>query len=270
MILQEAKAVDLAVDDASVAAAEREAAEAGQAAVLLERAAVDGDKGAGPAALAEVRVVAEVAAKRAARMRERAAAARAANRLLALEAVAGDVTALAQAAAGDGPIAKAITRIAGAAAELAALCAGHDEAVQALMDRAAALGAEPAGPAGPRATSAHVAPVRRSVAGTAGLQSGRTLVRLITSRRAEQAAVLAAQGQPEQALAGLNAAWQQAGHQRADHYYRTPAGHIITGQDPVPAAIAGQLRNGQLAELDAAAITAYLDGRLDGHQPAAS
>ncbi|HEY1320384.1 MAG TPA: hypothetical protein VGF32_09060 [Streptosporangiaceae bacterium] len=272
MRLDEAKATDLGVGDEAVAQAEQEAAEAAELAGQLEVQALDDSK-LTPAQLVEQREMAALAQRRAERTRERAEAARAAQRVLALGQVHEDVTAYAAAAAGKrGTIEAAALKVAAAAAELQRVCAEHDAAVTGFVGRAAALDVEPAVPSGPRASSSHVALLKtgpgtraRTMRGVAGIQAGSTLLRVIGPQLADEALGLAAAGDVPAAVAKLAAVHTQPAPKRADRYYRAPGGHIIAQDEPVPPAFADQVRKGELRQLDEAQVEAYLAGRLDGY-----
>lgn len=265
MNLTEAKATPDVTDD-DVARAETEAAEAEQAAATLERAAVDGEQAAKPGAVLEARAVAEFARKRARQLRGKAEQAKAAARLIALGAIAGEVNAVAAAAADSSGVEAAIRQIAAGYEQLTQHAAGHDAKVRDLIDRARDLAAEQPSPSGPRATSAHVALVHGGVGVTAGIQAGNTMV-MLTGKRTAEAAVLAAQGKPGEAITHLNAVRQQQPAHRYERYYSAPAG--IIGQDgPESPHTARMVRDGSLTPLTGEQVDAYLDGRLDGHQEA--
>jgi hypothetical protein len=269
MTLEEARTVPQVTDD-DVATLEAEAAEAEDAAATLERSAVDGAKGsAAPGAVVEARAVAEFARKRATAARARADRATAARRLIALGVVAADTEALAARATDDkAGFDAAMRKVADGVAEARALAAGHDEQVAELARRAAGLGVEPAAPAGPRASSAHVAVSRtHMVAGHAVVRSGATVVQQI-GPRVDEAIALAAGGDPGRAAGYLAAARTEAAPHRHDRYYVGGGGAIHGADDGTTHGelCARQAAKGEMRELTSDEVTAYLAGRFDGHQ----
>ena len=263
MQLDEAKATDLAVTDEHVRQAEREAAEAAELLAELERSAVEDPQPPSPAAVVEQRELGRFAALRVAHTRKRADRAKAAARLLALDQVGRDVMALATAAAEpNAAIVATARKLALTAATLAELCRQHDQQVTALVDRAKAQRVEEAAPVGPRATSAHVALVL-GAHGRDGIQSGRVRVLLI-GERAREAALQAAEGDADGAVALIQSVHEQPAPARADRYYRAPSG-IVAESGPESAEMARQVRAGEIVPLTGAEVRLYLEGKLDGH-----
>lgn len=266
--LQEA---DLAVGDDAIRQAQDEADEAAQLVAAIERQAVESaavPKASGSQA-AEADQLAYFAAKRLERTQQLADRAKAARRLLDLEQVGKDVEQIHAAAAkpGDSMVA-ALQQIAAAAQTLRQLAAAHNTKVSAAISSANALGAEPAAPAGPRASSAHVA----VHTGQRRIQSGSAVVQPVDKRTIDEAVEIAVKGDTDAAVRRLSAAHTVAQAKRFDHYYIGGNG-LVQGQDdgqrrdggsinPWPAKVARR----EARELSPAEVDAYMDGRFDGHQ----
>lgn len=261
---QQMQADDVALDDATVRQAEAEATEAEEAAATLERSAVEGGKGsAAPAAVIEQRAVAEFARTRAGRIRAAANRAKAARRVLALADVGQDVEQIhADASTLDAGMVAALQQIAASYAVLRQLADAHSARVTAAIARARELGAEPAAPSGPRASSAYVT----VHTGQRKIQSGNAIVQGVDKRTVDEAVELATKGDADAAVRRLSAAHTIAPPERADYYYLAPNGVVhgladnITGQQ-----IAKQAAKGVGRFLDDDEIEAYLAGRFDGH-----
>ena len=257
MLLDEAQRTDLRVSASDVETAAQEAAEAEELLAALERKAVEGTEK--PSRVIEQRALAEFARKRIEHTRGRAAAARAAKRLLDLAEVGAAIDALAKAAAQpDRSVAYAVRAVAEAAAQLRQLCAQHDEQVRALAARAIALGAEEPAPAGPRGTSAHVTVLPRR-----GVQHGRLQARLIGDT-AGDAVALAAAGDVDAAVQLLAEVHELPEPHRSERYFRNGAGHVIGHDGQIPEGFKQMLREGSLVQLTDTQIDAYLEGTLDG------
>lgn len=271
MGIAEAKAMapaDLEIGPEHVARARAEAVAAEKRAAELADAAIEGGKDA-PAAseVVDAHATADLVRQRADRIRQRAATAKAARRLLDLEALGQDVEQLADAVSKpDTSIEALIQRIAGDVAELTTRCQDHDTAVLALVARARQLGAEKAGPLGPLATSAHVAVVGNGINGRTGIQSGSAAVLRIEKSHVGEAVEAAVTGNPTRAVRILAGAKTTAKPKQAAHYFMGTGGHVVTSDHPIPAAFAEQIRQGILRELSADEVEAHLNGRLHGHQ----
>jgi hypothetical protein len=268
MTIHEARAMqeaDVALDDAAVRQAEADATEAEEAAATLERSAVEGGQGsAAPAAVVEQRAVAEFARKRAGRIRAAANRAKAARRVLALADVGKDVEQIhADASQADAGMIAAMNQISGGYAMLRQLADAHSARVTAAIERARELGAEPAAPSGPRASSAHVT----VHTGLRKIQSGNMTVQRVDKSTVDEAVELALKGKPDDAVRRLSAAHTVAPPPRADFYYLAPNGIVhglsdnVTGQQ-----MAKKAANGDGRLLGDDEIEAYLAGRFDGHQ----
>jgi hypothetical protein len=263
MTIHEAKALaadDLAVDDASVADAEAEAAEAASLVEALERQAVESDTvpKATPAQTLEAKQLLDFARKRLDRTRQRADQAKAAQRLLALEAVGKDVEQIhADAVQTDA----GMVAITNGYATLSQLADAHNARVRATIDRARELGAEPAAPSGPRASSAHVT----VHTGRRHIQSGSAVVQQVDKRTIDDAVELAIKGDTDAAVRRLNAAHTVAQPKHADRYWRLPNGLIEPFNDQDPSRVR-QAAKGEIDFLTDDQRAAYIDGRLDGHQ----
>lgn len=259
MVLAEARNVDLAVNDETVAQAETDARDAEEAAAVLARQAVEAsqDKMPKAATIMEAREMASVARQRAGRVRMLADKARAARRLLDLEALGKEVEAVfAAASTPDAGIVAAVRKIAEGRAELDAACAGHDNGVRALIGRAKELDPEPPAPAGPRATSAHIA------VGTDMVQSGSAVVRVIGEATVKDAAAKAASGDAETALTVLHAARRQDPPERAERYFLGAGGsvHAVSGEHVRH--LEEQARKKQGRWLEDGEVEEYLAGRF--------
>jgi len=262
--LEDVKGVDLSVTDDDVRQAEAEAREARELAAELERAAVENPPDSRPetAELLERRHLAEFSARRVDVTRDRAERARKARRLLSLQEIGHEIDKLA--AERSGPhdeLAAVARRIAESAAELRALCEGHDRQVSELISRATELQAEEPSALGPRVSSAYIARVLGSFGRPDGVAHGRTQVVLI-GKKAEAAAAMAAAGDADRAVALIAGIHRQRELARADRYYRA-GDHIVAESGPQSAHFAEQERDGRLVRLTAAETTLYLEGRLD-------
>jgi hypothetical protein len=272
MTISEARAMqadDVALTEDDVARLEDQAAEAEENAAVLERSAVEGGKGsAAPGAVVEARAVAEFARQRAGRMRASADRAEAARRLLALEAVGKTVEQIhLEAAQPDAGMVAALTAITSAYATLRQLADAHNGKIRDAVDLARSLGAEPAAPNGPRASSAHIVAHR----GNRKIQSGSVTVQMVDKRTIDEAVELAVKGKPDDAVRRLNAAHTIAAPKRRDHYYLQPNG-LVQGQDDADTAspktinFPARAAKGEVRELSPDEVEAYLQGRLHGHQ----
>lgn len=267
MTIHEAKALaaaDLAVDDGSVADAEAEAAEAAQLVEALDRQAVESATvpKATPGQALEARQLLDFARKRLDRTRQRADQAKAAQRLLALEAVGRDVEQIhADAVQTDAGMVAAMTAITNGYATLARLADAHNARVRATIARARELGAEPAAPSGPRASSAHVTVHTAS----RHIQSGSAVVQQVDKRTIDDAVELAIRGDTDAAVRRLHAAHTVAPPKHADRYWRLRNGLIEPFNDQDPNRVR-QAAKGEIDFLTDDERAAYLDGRLHGHQ----
>lgn len=270
MTISEARqmqADDVALDEAAVRQAEAEATEAEENAAVLERSAVEGGKGsAAPAAVVEQRAVAEFARSRARRIRQRADRAKAARRVLALADVGNDVGQIhADASTPDAGMIAALTAISNGYATLSQLADAHNARVRAAINRARELGAEPAAPSGPRASSAHVT----VHTGHRQIQSGSAVVQQVDKRTIDDAVELAIKGDTDAAVRRLSAAHTIAQPTPRDHYAIVANGTVHSwdnGDDPARNPIPRLVARGEARELDPDEVTAYLAGRLHGHQ----
>jgi len=263
MVLSEAKTVDLAIDEKSVAAAEAAAAEAADVLDAIERQHIEADQQPKGTSLLEQRQLLEIARKRAARTRMLADRAKAARRLLDLEQVGNEVAQLAaDASKPSTSIEAAIRQIAAGREALMKLCQEHDDKVLALIKRARDLDVEPPAPVGPRASSSHVAIVGNGISGRSGIQSGAAAVRRTDPKTAAAAALQAASGDADGALTQLAAARTVAAPKRAAHYFLAKNGRVVTADDP--AMFADQLRKREIRELDDDETEDYLAGRFHG------
>lgn len=213
MGITEAKAMapaDLEYTEDHVQRAHAEADKAYQHAVELSDRAIEGGKGA-PAAteVLAAHADADLARKRAERVSQRADRAKAAKRLLDLEALRADIDAFAvRAAAGDG-ITAALAKVTAAREEFLGKCAAHNAELAALRQRATALNAENLPLNGE--LSAASAYVHHAFG---GLRTASAQVHPLDQRTARHAAQLAGNGDQRGALLALGTAaeiYQQAG-----------------------------------------------------------
>jgi hypothetical protein len=255
---------ELEIGDEHVARAEAEADAAEQRAAEMADSAIEGGKQA-PAATAvvEAHATAEIIRQRAARIRDKADRAAAANRLLALEAVGRDVEAIhAAAAQPDAGMVAALTAITNAYATLSQLAEAHNTRVRAAVQQARELGAERAAPSGPRASSAHVTVHQ----GNRKVQSGGNIVQLVDRRTIDDAVELAIKGDIDAGVRRLSAAHTVAPPVPAERYFIGPNG-IVDPVNEQSRELAKQIANGTVRILTAEERAAYLDGRLHGgHQ----
>lgn len=271
MTISDARALqdaDLDVGDEAIATAEAEAREAAELVAALERAAIESDKKpTSGAAAAEAKQLADFAAKRLQRTRDRADQAKAARRLLALEAVGNDVDQIhASAAQPDAGMVAAMKQIADAHATLQRLAAAHNDSVREVITRARELGAEPAAPSGPRASSAHVMVAR----GSRKIQSGNAIVQMVDKRTMADAVEFAIKGDTDAAVRRLSAAHTVAAPVPADRYYVLGNGGVHAAPpDPWDRNFTKKVASGEARILTADERGAWLDGRFDGHQTAA-
>ncbi len=180
---------------------------------------------------------------------------RRAVRMTGLEKIGAEVDKLA-ASDETAEMTAALRDVAAACARFRDLAAAHDEAVAELVAAAQDLGAEPAAPGGPRATSAHVAVARDSVV------HRRTKVSPLGG--AMTALAKAMEGDVDAALAELKVAMPQPEPKRPSYLLRGENGQLIalTGElDPFMAARIRDPKSG-LTKLSEHEIDLYLAGTL--------
>jgi hypothetical protein len=238
---------------AEVLAAERQTRVAADAVAAAESKLSAGGSGVSAGRLHQLRDRMRHASLAAAGAADKAERERLAARMASLGELGGEIDAAA-AAAGAG-LDAAIRAVGASIDAVRVLCAEHDARVRDLQAAAADLGAEPASPAGARATSAEVA------ADGFGITHGRVRCRLIGD---DVASVLqhAIAGDVVSALAAAAPASGLPEHKRAAHHFFGPSGALLIFGDPLPEAVAAQAAAGTIRALTAGEIARYEAGEL--------
>lgn len=238
-----------------VTEAERGAAVAG-AAVQAEMDIASGTRrGVTAATLNKLRDTFRHADLTAAGLRAKAERDRDAARLAGLEQIGQAADELARQAAGPSTLAAALQALVTASETIRAHAAAYDQQLAELIAAANDLGAEPPAPCGPQPSSARLAVTH------AEIQHAETAISSL-GPKVEAVISHAAAGQLDEAVALVNSAVVTRKPYRSDHYVRGSGGMISGMDDPLPAGILANLRNGELTELTRPQVDTYLAGAL--------